>query len=311
MGSQHGTNANYQQGCRCDECRAAHTRAANEHRKRRAYGRTSPNDRLPVEDTVADIAAMRAHGLTWRQIAKMAEVAEDTITATHNGRRKHVSLMVVKKVRAARATVEALGEQAVAQDAMLVDGSLTRWMIRSLHARGWSRDWLMGELGVQNFNVYQQARVFIWTQQTITDLFDAHAHTWGPARRTAVDAWRRGHFPADCYEWDQPIPDLRPIPGSLHPDLVREALSFVNADRDKRRVAVYRERLRDWGQFPNPSCARAVMLLWMERQGMDTDDFLSDGGVCGFPSHGHQLPAYWLDDDHPTRRKGLSEHVTG
>lgn len=309
MGLSCGTNASYASGCRCDECRAAHNEAANEIRRRRAYGRTSPNDRLPVDETVADIKAMRDLGLTWRQIASIADVAVDTIAATHNGRRKHVSLMVVKKVRAARAQAEGLGELAVEHDAMFMGGDYTRWMIRALHARGWSRDWLMGELGVKNFNVSQQERVFLRTHQSITDLFEAHAHTWGPMRRTALDAWRRGHFPADCYEWEQPIPDLRPIPGSLHPDLVKEALTFVNAERDRKKVALLRQRFRGWGQFPNPMCARAVMLLWMESREMDTEDFLSDGAVCRMPSHVHQLPEFWQDDDHPMRRKGIDEHA--
>lgn len=254
---------------------------------------------LPVGPTRDDLRVLRDLDLTWKQIASVTGVPVRTIwSAGASESQKWVTRDVAQKVRAARERSEQYGKHAHLQDAVLVAGDYTRWMIASLHARGWPRSWLFDQMGVNSLTLYQRPKVHIDTMQKVEAVFRDYHEQWGPTRRVAIDAWRRGQFPSDCYEWDQPMPDLRPIPGSMDPELVKEACTYADPWVHKKKSERMRRRMRGWGQLVNPQCARGMTLLWMEYVGMDTDDFLSEGEpTCRIAVHNHQLPDFWLDDE--------------
>ena len=136
------------------------------------------------------------------------------------------------------------------------------------------------------------------TVEIFDALFQERYGEWGPARRTAVLMWRRGYFIADCYLWEEG--DIRPIPGSLHPDLVLEALDYTIQHRN--RIEPMRHFLREQGQWGSAICARTMMRNWCQMMKFPVDDYTDEPldlvrkdrpKWCGDPRHDHSLPAMW------------------
>lgn len=184
------------------------------------------------------------------------------------------------------------------RDALLLPNMWTRWQVDALLARGWTIQSIETAAGVTVSRSNKiQRKVF----DAINSIFHEWHAEWGPARRTAVQSWRKGHFPADCYLWEEG--DTRPIPGSLHPDLVAEALDFTALHRN--RVEPTKKLLRQHGQWSAAVCARTAMHQWNMAMGFPEEDYEAEPPTeawvkgrsywCANPWHDHSLPECWRE----------------
>ena len=69
MNPEHGTNAHYQGGCHCDECKRAHK--IEQNKWLRKVGKYGPR-RVSPEPTMNAVRHLRAAGVTWQEIARRA-----------------------------------------------------------------------------------------------------------------------------------------------------------------------------------------------------------------------------------------------
>lgn len=188
-------------------------------------------------------------------------------------------------------------------EASMVDATLTQWMISALMANGWTSTWIGEQLGWHATRCtprdVAKKRVHTEFETKVRTVFETYAYQRGPSQQTARTTIRKGRFPALCYDWE--TGDLRPIPGSLHPDIVTSTAK----SRDKGRTAHVLTTLAGWGQWPTERCARTSMHLWAEATGrtFDTDysDIYTHPGRtvwCRNPRHDHTPPAIWTTESH-------------
>jgi hypothetical protein len=267
----------YTHGCRCRRCTDYSLKEARARYHRRQFGIEASSDRLPVEATRAAINRMLATGLTLRQITHQ--------TGLHHRSLPRI-LTVRKYVTRELATIIAETEVWFAEHPDAEPFSSTRdpelavWMVRTLIAQGWNSEHLGTQVGwSQGGKLLPNqfgSRITNDTYTRVETVFREHHDKWGPSRSGARRMWRKGFFPSDCYNWDQPIPDLRPIPGSLRPELVREAATIPRDDGTRREQIL--TDMSGWGQWPDPACANSAMYHWLkhthpgERIPWDTDE---------------------------------------
>lgn len=179
---------------------------------------------------------------------------------------------------------------------MFDEGARVRWMVGSLMARGWTSDWIGQQIGwnhrLSPSSVpHQTVSIDLWGR--VEGVFKAYHMEWGPSRITAVRAWRRGWFFADCADWDTDEPDYRPIPGTLHPDYVQEACTFKKGYRDRGPLMLEQMHLR-WGQWEDDRCTVAAFHTWRKTMGKGVG--YSSRDMCREPSHNHEvLPLVWQE----------------
>jgi hypothetical protein len=139
--------------------------------------------------------------------------------------RETVPLNFQERVLAARDRVLAEGRQA---GALRVPAVESEFYQDCLFAQGFSRRWIRDESGWDG-SFRRHRSINVTTARRVHDLFLAHHHEWGPNRSRATQAWQVGWLPSFCYEWEQAIPDLRPVPGSLRAEYVTEAQEIHQA----------------------------------------------------------------------------------
>jgi hypothetical protein len=185
------------------------------------------------------------------------------------------------------------------RDAKRFPAEWTLWQVRALMALGWTEDILEERAGMtipRKENKWVNRNTF----DAVDALFMRLHHEWGPSRMTAVTMWRKGALPPDCYNWEES--DTRPIPGSMHHELVVEACTFTPAHRSRAREV--RALLRGLGQWTRPECTRAAHRAWCEHQGMDYDDYTDEplsyahkwreaSPWCRRTDHDHSVPEFW------------------
>lgn len=93
--SAHGTRAAYLRGCKCDDCRAAHTSYCKRYKHQAGVDTNRGADhhakrpiRLPVGDLAEHIAALYASGWTQAAIAREADVSHATLRRLTRGQRR-------------------------------------------------------------------------------------------------------------------------------------------------------------------------------------------------------------------------------
>jgi len=300
-------DGSYYSGCKCQACRDDHAQRARRRINRRANGVIGPGDAVQLQPTVDAIIRMRSSGLTWVQLGALTGVDKNALQRACGEGRKWVTLDFAERVEAAERVVVGKPEYAAAVAMNMVDAAFTRWMVHSLLARGWTSAWLGQQVGWGGTRLTPRdvrgARVYRTFEAKVRAVFDGYHHEQGPSRAAALKAWRNGWFPADCYDWEER--DFRPIPGSLHPDVVRAAATFnlpspgklVNG---KARGAEVLADMVGWGQWPSERCARTSMRNWAEATGNTFDDEYSDIYVqpgrsvwCRNLKHDHGLPVAW------------------
>lgn len=278
-----GTQARYVQGCRCEECRAAHAVTHRERRLRQKAGIPSDYDRLDPARTRKAIRWMLKQDMRWTQIEAVTGMERTSLQRMLRPDKKHVSRNTERTVLNAVARLKA-HPPLLTRDALLFPAGWTKWQVDVLYARGWTRDGIEEVLGM---GVPRSTKVQRRTAEAIDRLFhDWHAQ-WGPSRRTAVQKWRVGIFPADCYLWENR--DTRPIPGSLRPELVQEALAYTRVHLD--RIEPTRLLLQSLGQWEDEACARTAMRNWNKVMGFPKDNYKAVW--CTQEEHDHSVPAYW------------------
>ena len=276
-------------------------------KSRRREGVEAPTDLLPAETTILAIRRMRAVGLTWEQIGLMCGSDRRMLQRIGAAKQSWVTRGVAERVAHTDSAVAA-HPNPKRMEAALVDADFTRWMVEALLARGWPSSWLGEQIGWTGTRLtpkdVRKARVRVEFEAKVRGVFDEFHHQWGPSRQTRLKMWRSGRFPADCYDWEDN--DLRPIPGSLHPDLVVEATTFNRGARSRGEAAADRRAtlaaLAGWGQWPTRICARTSMRNWAEATGLGTADGNEDIPIhpgrslwCGNMKHDHSLPAVWRE----------------
>lgn len=236
---------------------------------------------------------MRDQGLRWSQMEAVTGLERVSMQRILNQQGKQVARSTERTLLDAVARIKS-NPKLMTRDALLLPATWTKWQIGTLMARGWTGDAIEAAAGV---TVPRSNKV----QRKVADAFDRVFHDWyaiwGPARRTAIRSWREGRFPADCYLWEEN--DTRPIPGSLHPDLVSEALEFTAMHLHK--VAPTKELLQTYGQWNKPICARTAMHQWNMVMGFPCEDYDAEppteawvkGRSPWCAKHDHSVPFYW------------------
>jgi hypothetical protein len=302
----------YNTGCRCQDCRARHAASARARKHRKAAGITSPNDPVPLDPHRAIIQKYRRLGLTWKQLAAIVGTDPTALHRLAREQRTYITRDLAERITAADRALAA-HPNPTGIVAVMTDSRFTKWMVRSLLARGWTSAWLGQQLGWTNRcspSDVAEHRVHPEFQERIREIFEKHHHTWGPSNFTALKTWRSGHFPADCYNWEDG--DFRPIPGSFHHELVEKAATYHPANRSpadaqKKRTETL-QKMAALGQWPNERCARTSMKLWAETVGRPFDTDYSDMYIapgrslwCNRPFHDHTPPPCWDTDPRPGR----------
>jgi len=288
----------YARGCRCQGCL--------DMREARIKRLTAGVGAVPFEPTRDTIATLKESGLTWMQLEALVGVDKVTLQNLSAPGRQFVTQDLAERVdAAARAVARHPAPLTIA--ATMVDAKFARWMVLSLMARGWPSLWIGQQLGWEGTRCtprdLNRARVHIEFEAKIRIVFDAHHYKDGPSRQAALKAWRQGRFPSDCYEWEDG--DFRPIPGSLHPDVVKAAATFNLPHAGKvaqgkvKGVKVFAD-MASWGQWPSERCARTSMKNWAEATGRFFDDDYTDIALrpgrslwCRNKHHDHGLPVVW------------------
>lgn len=291
----------YAKGCRCVECRAANAAAAVRGRKRKAMGLTSPYQTVPAGPVFEVLTRMRAADMVWDGMASLVGVdRRDLQRIVRRGPEGRVTRRVEEMIFAAAARLDERPGLVYRDRHLFREGDRVRWMINCLQARGWTGEWVGRQVGWHHglsASVLPNDVVTVDLWARVEGVFKAYHTEWGPSRVGAVRAWRAGKFPADCYDMDLPR-EVRylPVPGSLHPDLVVEAVSF-RSKQAHRAKPVLTDLRRRWGQWDRESCAVAAYRLWRGVMGLPVDD-VDVGGVwrvCGVRAHRHgELPEVWV-----------------
>lgn len=272
----------YSRGCRCDECRGRNTRLARERRHRARAGKQSGFDHLDAATARGYILEFRAANLTWKQITEITGIDGRSLSRIAS-RSPRVDRLTEDTLRYARDRW--IAGRLVAPERGLVDARLGDWMLDCLLARGWTAEVIADEIGWTR-GMIRSARddrtiIHRKTLERIRAVFLERHLLWGPSSRGRLRLWRRGAFFSDCYDWDRPDPDFRPIPGSLHPDLVDRAIRVRGHIRPD-----YAAALASKGQFPDQRCCDIVNALWEERIGG------REKARCAY-GHTHRLPVEW------------------
>lgn len=292
----------YWDGCRCTDCRTWNTTRARDRRERRRTDSNDPTQWIPAEPARDAVHQMRAAGLTWDQISLITATERTTAQRLHYRKGKWVTRGLAERILTAAAVVAAHPDPTTIE-ATMTDAAFTRWMVAALMANGWTSTWIGQQLGWGNTRCTPRdvayKRVHLEFEARVRVIFDGYAHQHGPSRQTAMIVLRKGWFPAACYDWEDR--DFRPIPGSLHPDLVTFAATTRN---NERRKTILRD-LAGWGQWPTERCARTSMHLWAEATGRTFDTDYSDIYIhpgrtvwCRNPRHDHTPPSIWTTESH-------------
>jgi len=88
MDFRHGTERGYREGCKCPNCRLAHSNHQANWRRRRAAGITCVDPKLVQRR----ILALQGTGLPLREIARRAGLNKKTVWMYANGLSKHYAV---------------------------------------------------------------------------------------------------------------------------------------------------------------------------------------------------------------------------
>lgn len=288
----------YNDGCRCDPCRRYKMFDQRNRYRRRKFGIEASTDWLPVGPTQAALLRMKSPSVPWKTVADALGMDRTHVNEIAIGKRKYVTRETAERVaQMEKRFIPVPGERMPSDHAS--------WMLGALMAQGWESRWI-GEqvgwtpgkstkLGPSDLNPL----ITVEFHERILGVFLAHCDSWGPSRQGAVRMWRRGHFPAYCYEWDTALPDFRPIPGTMNPEHVVEAARYWDGDPEKEQKTL--ARLAELGQWPDERCARTALRRWVQETGREQSAWVSGrNGKAGMwcPEKYHRcrsLPFAWRE----------------
>lgn len=289
-----GSATLYWHGCRCTNCRDANARKTRERRRRKIYQQQSDHDRLPAQPSVTLLLELHQAGANWAHIAAACNITPRDVWRLTTRNPTYIHRKVANKIHHGHQTLTA-DPSIIPTTAHTIDATPAKWMLQCLFARGWPLEYLRHTTNLSLMFLYQTRADTIHqtTMETVAHTYKTHRDEWGPNRVVAIRAWRRGHFPADCYDHnDSLFPDYRPIPGTLHPDLVLEAATPTRSHRPSPKLLT---QLAAHGQYPTALCARTSFARWAELTGTPSE---WEGPLCRNVKHDHTPPAVWLPVAH-------------
>lgn len=156
----HGTRLRYLSGCRCLQCRAAHSREVGRYRRLALTGRGNPIvDATPM---LEHLRRLQAAGLGYKRAATLAGIGHTVVFKVLSGRKRRVRKATVDKVLA------------VAVDAVrpaLVPAEPTRALLRRLIRDGYPAIRLARHLGCKsNLQIARGERVTARTAERVRRL---------------------------------------------------------------------------------------------------------------------------------------------
>jgi hypothetical protein len=266
-----------------------------DRRHRIKAGIRSPNDLIPIGNAHAAVKRMKESGVRWVTMEAVVGVDRRVLQRLLTTSEGVVTIRLARGVANAERKFKENPELRLLHAKMHEEGERVRWMVGSLMARGWPSDWIGKQVG-WNHRLsptsipHQTVSIDLWGR--VEGVFKAYHMEWGPSRVTAVRAWRRGVFFADCADWDVDEPDYRPIPGTLHPDYVEEACTYRARGHMHRGPLMLRTMHTRWGQWETDLCAGAAFRAWRRAQGLS--GLVDSRTVCRNSRHDHEvLPLLW------------------
>lgn len=156
---KHGTRSCYVGGCRCSDCSRVALAYARTH-----YRRTKPKSpKVSTAHVMYHIAYLKSYGLGCKAIGQACDCSPATIRLLSNGRLR--TILRVTEQRILSVTPEAIADHA------LVDGDMTRKMLRELLDEGYSWRQLSRELKRTTLHVFYVKSVAAKTQLRVEKLY--------------------------------------------------------------------------------------------------------------------------------------------
>ena len=196
----HGTAAQYQRGCRCRPC----TDAAVRDDQLRVLDRIQGKPRsIPSGPVLEHLAALRAGGMNWEQIARAAGTSASTPREIYVDQRSMVLRGTAEKILAVRAGrrpefgfVNALG---------------ARRRVQALYALGHPAQLLSARIGISRYGVAlivggQRASISAETDRAVMRVYGDLSMLVGDSSKTRLRARREGWAPPLAWnDIDNPI----------------------------------------------------------------------------------------------------------
>lgn len=190
----HGTLTGYTNGCRCSDCTAANTRKQQSYRRRRAYGRPAPTDRVPIGPSQETLRRLYDAGYTDNQLARLCGL---TNQQTNRIRQRGSWVTVETAERIARGAV--MAKKVPPRDLLAeryVDAVGARRRVQALMTIGWGVEQLGVELGHSGGYLspllYSGRQITPRLDQAVRDLYERLWNTTGPSSSTRLRSLKRG-----------------------------------------------------------------------------------------------------------------------
>lgn len=247
--------------CRCDACRAEHTRSARALRRAKLYGRYRPPEMVDAEPARRHVRALSEFGIGIDRIAGIAHVTEGGIRNLVYGRTgrgdaarrrppERVGAELARRVLAVRPEMRHLAPNAV------IPARGVQRRIQALIRQGWSQRKIAARLDMSPAQLghllHRRAGVSVWMHQRVSAVYDELWDKKPPHRehrdliaynRSLNLAAEKGWLPA--LAWDDIDLDDAPALTERHNDDVDETAielaltgTAVQLTPAERRVAV-------------------------------------------------------------------------
>lgn len=232
----HGTPTGYTNGCRCTDCTAINTAKAAAYRRRRAYGRQTPTDRVPIEPSQRTLQRLYAAGYTDNQLARLCG-----LTNQQTNRIRQRGSWVTRETAERIARGADMAKRVPARDLLAdryVDVTGARRRIQALMTQGWGVEHLGRQLGHSRGYLspllYGGRQITPALEQSVRDLYERLWNTTGPSTSTRIRSLKRG--------WATPLeldddriddPAYTPVLHRLNPQIDKQQ----RRDHARRTVA--------------------------------------------------------------------------
>lgn len=206
---EHGTNARYRRGCKCERCTHAASRAAKLREIRKMKGYTPF---VPADEAVSHIAALRSLGMSLDAIANAAAIGEATAGRISRGEVPEIRRATATRILSVRLDLDALDPE------MEVSAVGSSRRVKALRAIGWTLRAQVAELPLEMSTLVRLCKpsprggIRVRNAQAIRDLYDRWSMTPGPSTFAVNDAARRGYFPPLAWD-DIDDPNEKPNTG--------------------------------------------------------------------------------------------------
>lgn len=171
----HGTRTGYLNGCRktypcpgTPTCSETNTATQNQRRRRKAYGRTSPEDLVSAKEIILALRAWREqHHITLRQIEDLTSYGRRHLTDLL---RADPETQMIRRRNRDRLAQVLLGPVPAANGKAVVPRERAVFLMRCLRAMGYSEEWIERNAGVHARTSHFEGRQKGVTKTTVDGL---------------------------------------------------------------------------------------------------------------------------------------------